>query len=83
MEREHGVFWLPNIDNVEQLLAPQLARRHLEKMFDMYRGYDAFSSAVLTAVAAFHTRTTTSLDDELFDRLVGQNDAFVRFNEAP
>src|SRR2546428_12845724 len=72
----------PCIHTIEEILAPQFARRHIYQLFDVDGRYPRLFRALRASVFAFHTGAFPVLDDQRLDPLVGQNHATMGFVET-
>ena len=71
----------PRVHAVDEILAPQFARRHVDQVLDMDCREDCLFRAIRAPVFAFHARAFPVFHDQPFDPLVGQNHAAMRFDE--
>ncbi len=76
------MFRLKDGDVSIELLTPQLARRHVDQVFDVNRGNNSLFGTVFTAINAFHADAFTVFDDQLTYGLIRKNDPVVCLYEA-
>ena len=81
MRHDFGDLAFPRVHTVEEVVAPQIFRRHVDELLDVDRGQHGFLAAIRTAVGAFDAHAFAALHDQARDRLVGENHAIVRLDE--
>ena len=82
VKTDHRVFGLKQFDTFKEIFAPEFAWRHVHQMLDVDGRNDAFLGAVGAVVCAAHTDALIVFDDELGNRLIGEDHAVVSLDEA-
>ena len=75
-------FRLPCIDSDNEVLTPQLTRRHIHEMFDVDRGEDCLFGATNTPVSTLHAPASAVSNDQSRNRFAREDDTVMRFDEV-
>ena len=79
---EKGQAGFPCVHAVNEILAPQFARHHVDQVLDVNRRQNGLLRAMPAAIFTFHPNALAIFDDQPADPFVGQNHAAMRFDEA-
>src|ERR1700724_3493800 len=78
---EHLAFRLPRIHPVNEVLAPELARRHVHEMFDMDGREHGLLGTIGAPVLTLDAPALAALNDQSPNRFVGKDHTVMRLNE--
>ena len=63
MRHDFGDLAFPCVHPIEEVMAPQIFRRHVDQLFDVDRGHYGLPGAIRTAIGAFDAIVTGRIDD--------------------